>query len=91
MLLHTTRVSLEERLTTRATGTRLFTHEPTRDHADRALRHAHDLIVLLLHACNEFFAWSTPGADGLDAPAAGTSVLRRELLRLADCDQREAP
>ena len=57
MLLHTTNVSLEARLTPTATGGRAFIHEPTRAEADAALRRAHDLIVLLLHKCNEFFGW----------------------------------
>lgn len=57
MLLHTTNVSLEARLTSTATGGRAFTHEPTRADADAALKCAHDLIVLLLYKCNEFFGW----------------------------------
>jgi hypothetical protein len=66
MLLHTTSVSLEARLTPTATGGRAFIHEPTRAEADAALKCAHDLIALLLHKCNEFFTREsrseTPGA-----------------------------
>jgi hypothetical protein len=70
MLLHATNVSLEARLTSMATGGRAFTHEPTRAEADAALKCAHDLIVLLLHKCNEFFAW------GLDVAPLAQDVMR---------------
>jgi len=70
MLLHTTNVSLEARLTPTATGGRAFTHEPTRADADAALKCAHDLIVLLLHKCNEFFGW------GLDVTPLAQDVMR---------------
>ena len=70
MFLHTTGMSLEARLTATANGARLFTHGPTRDEADSALKHAHDLIVFLLHACNDFYAW------GLDCAPFQQAVLR---------------
>jgi hypothetical protein len=70
MLLHTTNVSLEARLTSTATGGRALTHEPTRAEADTALKCAHDLIVLLLHKCNEFFGW------GLDVTPLTQDVVR---------------
>lgn len=57
MLLHTTNVSLESRLTSGPNGQRLFTHGPTHAEADAALKSAHDLIVLLLYRCNEWFGW----------------------------------
>jgi hypothetical protein len=46
MLLHTTNVSLEARLTPTTTGGRAFTHEPTRADADAALKCAHDLTPI---------------------------------------------
>jgi hypothetical protein len=58
MLLHTTRVALEERLTVSEGGSLMFSHEPKRDQADRALGYAHILIVQLLYACNQFFGWN---------------------------------
>jgi len=70
MLLHTTGVSLEARLASTGTGARAFTHEPTRDDADAALKCAHDLIALLLHKCNEFFGW------GLDVSPLAQDVIR---------------
>ncbi len=57
MLLHTTRVALEERLTVSIDGSLAFSHEPKRDQADRALAYAHILIVQHLYACNQFFEW----------------------------------
>jgi len=70
MLLHTTNVSLEARLTPTATGGRAFIHEPTRVEADIALKCAHDLIALLFHKCNEFFSWD------LDVSQLAQDVLR---------------
>ena len=70
MLLHTTNVSLEARLTPTATGGRAFKHEPTRADADAALKCAHDLIVMLLHKCNEFFGW------GFDVTPLAQDVMR---------------
>ncbi len=70
MLLHTTGVALEARLTSTPTGARLFTHAPTPDEADAALKPAHDLIVLLLHKCSEFFGW------GLDILPLADDVIR---------------
>ena len=68
MLLHSTGLSLEARLTMTDTGARLFTHKATRDDADEAVRRAHDLSVLLLHGCDELFAW------GLDIAALAQDV-----------------
>ncbi len=70
MLLHTTGLSLEARLTTTSMGTRAFTHAPTREEADAALKSAHDLVTFLLHECNQFFGW------GLDVGPFAQDVMR---------------
>jgi hypothetical protein len=56
MQIHSTRAGLDARLQP-AGQDMLFTHEPQPDHADYALKHAHDLTLYLLSALNEYFGW----------------------------------
>ncbi len=56
MQIHSTRAGLDARLRVSKQDI-LFTHEPQPDHADYALRYAHDLTVHLLAALNNFFGW----------------------------------
>ena len=56
MQIHSTRAGLDARLEP-AGQDLLFTHGPQPDHADYALRYAHDLTVYLLNALNDYFGW----------------------------------
>lgn len=47
-----------------------FTHESQPDHADYALKYAHDLIVYLINALNRVFGW------GLDVRALAQDFQR---------------
>lgn len=54
--IHSTSAGLDARLRVSKQDI-LFTHEPQPDHADYALRYAHDLTVHLLAALNDFFGF----------------------------------
>ena len=56
MQIHSTRAGLDARLQVSEQEV-LFAHGPQPDHADYALKYAHDLAVHLLGALNTFFNW----------------------------------